>query len=164
MHFYKTWTWFLILMWLLKNCLNSQTCQNVLNNQTHARAMKIRPKTEKMNFTSYEIILILDHEETSPIRFWDVFHEIWSKISFHNPRWKGLSHGVRWKKSWILVKKCFFYFENVVINLSFLNLKSFHTSQTSMRWKSLKTQTKSSLLSKILNKLSLLVSPLALQS
>jgi hypothetical protein len=38
--------------------------------------MKIRPKTEKMNFTSYEWIFILDHEETSPVRFRDVFHEI----------------------------------------------------------------------------------------
>ena len=51
----------------LKKYLNSQTCQNGLNSQTHARAMKIRPKTEKINLTSYERILILDHEETSPI-------------------------------------------------------------------------------------------------
>ena len=41
----------------LKKYLNSQTCQNGLNNQTHAQAMKIQPKTEKMNLNSYEIIL-----------------------------------------------------------------------------------------------------------
>ena len=50
--------------------------------------MKIQPKTEKMNLTSYERIFILDHEETSLIRFWDVFYDIWLKISFYNLWWK----------------------------------------------------------------------------
>ena len=103
----EAWIWILMRYELdswyscdfeLKKCLNSQTCQNELNNQTHAWAMKIRPKTEKINLTSYERILILDHEETSPIRFWDVFHEIRPKISFHNPRWKvGLMGFDEWK-------------------------------------------------------------------
>ena len=48
-------------------------------------------------------------------------------------------------------------------SLSFLTLKSFHTSQVSMRLKFLETQTKSCQLSKISSKLSLLVSPLVLQ-
>ena len=82
----------------LNKCLNSHTFQNELNNQNHARVMKIWPKTEKMNLTSYERIFILDHEERSLIQFQDVFHEIRLKISFYNPRWKNLSHGVRWKK------------------------------------------------------------------
>ena len=68
----------------LNKCLNSQTCQNGLNNQTQAWAMEIQPKTEKMNLTSYERIFILDHEETSPIQLQDVFHDIRLKISFHN--------------------------------------------------------------------------------
>ena len=51
----------------LSKCLNSQTLQNGMNSQNHARAMKIRPKTEKMNLTLYERILIIDHEEASPI-------------------------------------------------------------------------------------------------
>ena len=66
-----------------------------LNNQNHAWAMKIRWKNEKINLTSYERIFILDHEETTLIQFWDVFHEIWLKISFYNPWWKMLSHGVQ---------------------------------------------------------------------
>ena len=31
---------------------------------------------------SYHRIFIQDHEETCLIQFWDVFHEIWVKISF----------------------------------------------------------------------------------
>ena len=44
--------------------------------------MKIQPKNEKLNLTSYDRIFILDHEETSPIRLRDVIHDIWLKISF----------------------------------------------------------------------------------
>ena len=51
----------------LNKYLNSQTCQNGLNNQTHAQVMKIQPKTEEINLKSYERIFILYHEETSPI-------------------------------------------------------------------------------------------------
>jgi hypothetical protein len=40
-----------------------------MNNQTHPWAMKIQPKTKKINLTSYERILILDHEEKSPFLF-----------------------------------------------------------------------------------------------
>ncbi|CAF4321246.1 unnamed protein product, partial [Adineta steineri] len=53
--------------------------------KNHARAMQIQPKTEKINLTSYEIILLLDHNETHPIQFGDVFHEFRSKISFSQP-------------------------------------------------------------------------------
>ena len=120
--------------------------------------MKIWPKTEKMNLTSYDKIFILDHEETSLIWFRDVFHEIWLKMSFYNPWWKSLSHGVRWKKKFEVWWKNYLCFENCVRSLSFHTWKSFHTSQTSMRWKILKIRTKSSLRSKITSKLSLLVS------
>ena len=148
----------------LSKCLNSQTWQNGLNSQNHAQAMKIRPKTKKLNMTSYDRIFILDHEETSLIRFWDVFHEIRLKISFYNPWWKSLSHGVQWKKKFEVWWKNASCFRKSVRILSFHTFKGFHTSKTLMRWKILKTRTKSSLLSKISNKLSLLVSPLALQS
>jgi hypothetical protein len=57
-----------------------------MNNQNHARAMKIQPKTEKLNITSYDRIFILDYEETCLIQFQDVFHEIRLKISFYNLR------------------------------------------------------------------------------
>ena len=67
------------------------------------------------------------------------------------------------EKVWSLMKECL-VFENCVRILSFHTWKSFLTSQTLMTWKILKTATKSSLLSKISSKLSLLVSPLALQS
>ena len=123
-----------------------------LNSQNHAQAMKIRPKTEKLNLTSYDRIFILDHEETSLIPFRDVFHEIWLKISFYNPWWKIVSHGVQWKKKFEVWWNNSLCFENCVRILSL------------MRWKILKTRTKSSLLLKITSKLSLLGSPLSLQS
>ena len=129
-----------------------------VNNQNREWAMKIRPKSKKMNLTSYDRILILDHEKISLIRFQDVFHEIWLKISFNNLWWKSFSHGVRWKKNFEIWWKNALCFEICVRSLSF------HTSQTLMRWKILKTRKKSSLRSKISRKLSLLVSPLALQS
>ena len=99
MHFDNSCIWFPILMWFwVEEVLKLTNLTNGMNNQNHARVMKIWPKTKKMNLTSYERILILDHEETSLIRFWDVFHEIQLKISFYNPWWKSLSHGVWWKK------------------------------------------------------------------
>ena len=99
MHFYKFCTWFLILMWFwVEQGLKLINLTKWMNNQNHPRAMKIRPKTEKLNLTSYDRIFILDHEETSLIWFRDVFHEIRLKIIFYNPWWKSLSHGVRWKK------------------------------------------------------------------
>ena len=76
---------------------------------------------------------------------------------------KSVSWGSMKENVWSLMKECL-VFENCVRSLSFLTLKSFHTSQTSMRWKFLETQTKSSQLSKISSKLSLLVSPLVPQS
>ena len=81
-NFLEAWLWILISFVLdsrsscdseLRMCLNSQTWQNGWKNQNHARAMKIRPKTRKMNMTSYDRIFILDHEETCLIRFRDVF-------------------------------------------------------------------------------------------
>jgi hypothetical protein len=35
--------------------------------QIHARTMKMRPKLEKINLSSYEKISLRDHNETSPI-------------------------------------------------------------------------------------------------
>ena len=46
--------------------------------------MKMQPKLEKINLSSYERISLLDYNETSPIRSRDIFHDIRSKISFHN--------------------------------------------------------------------------------
>ena len=103
-----------------------------LNNQNHARAMKIRPKTEKLNLTSYDRIFILDHEETILIRFRDVFHEIWLKISFCNPWWKSFSHGVWWKKKFEVWWKNAFVFWNGVRGLSFLLRKVFTLHK--LRW------------------------------
>ena len=91
----------------LKKYLNSQTWQNGLNNQNHARAMKIRPKTEKMNLTSYERILLLDHEETSPIQFGYVFHDIWSKLVFTIHDEKLVSWGSMNEKFRSWVEECF---------------------------------------------------------
>ena len=135
----------------------------MLNSQNHARAMKIRPKTKKLNLTSYERILILDNEKTSLIGFWDVFHEIRLKMSFYNLWRKSLSHGVR-KKVWSLVNKCFVFWK-LCEKFKSSYLEKFF-SLHKLRWdeKILKIQTKSSLLSKISSKLSLLVSPLALQN
>ena len=171
-NFPKYWIWILISHVLdskytcdfeFRKFLNSQTWQNGLNNQNHAWAMKIWPKIEKMNLTSYERISILDHEETNLILLRDVFHEIRLKISFYNPRWKVCLMGFDERKRLKFSEKNALCFENAVRSLSFFTLKSFHTSQISMRWKILKTRTKSSLLSKISSKLSLLVSPLSLQ-
>ena len=53
----------------LKKCLNSQTFQNALNTRNHAQAMKIRPKTKKLNMTSYDKIFMQNHEETCFIQF-----------------------------------------------------------------------------------------------
>ena len=148
----------------LNKCLNSQTWQTELNNENHAWEMKIRPKTKKNE---------LDF--------------IW--MDFHYGSWRYKSHSVPRCISWDSIENKFlqstmkklvsrgsmkeklevwwknaFVFWNDVRSLSFLSLKIFHTSQTSMRWKFLETRTKSSHLSKISSKLSLLVSPLALQS
>ena len=56
--------------------------------------MKIRPKTEKTNMSSYEMILLLNHNETSPIRFRWVIHEFRSKISFSEYNEKLVSWGL----------------------------------------------------------------------
>ena len=48
--------------------------------------------------TSYDDILIQDHEEACFIRFWDVIHEIWVKMWFCNLWWKSVSYGNRWKE------------------------------------------------------------------
>ena len=104
----KPWIWIFISHVLdsrsscdyeLSKCLNSQTWKNGFNNQNHAHAMKIRPKTEKWTWLHMKGFFIMDHEETSLIWIRDVFQEIRLKISFYNPRWKILCHGVRWKKS-----------------------------------------------------------------
>ena len=109
----------------LSKCLNSQTWQNGLNIQNHAWATKIRPKTEKLNMTSYDKIFIMDHEETSLIQFRDVFHEIWLKTSFYNLWWKKcVSWGSMRKKVWSLMKECL-VFENCVRSLSFHTWKFF---------------------------------------
>ena len=157
MYFYNFCTWFPILMWFwVEQVLKLTNLTKWLNNQNHARAMKIRPKTEKLDMTSYDRIFILDHEETCLIRFRDVFHEIWLKISFYNPWWKSVSHGVQWKKKFQVSWKNVFCLKNVWEVKVFIPGKVFLTSQTSMGWKILKTLTKSSLLSKITSKLSLL--------
>ena len=91
-----------------KKCLNSQTWQNVMNNQNHPWVMKIQPKTEKMNLTSYERIFILDHEETSHIRFWDVFHEFDRKYVFTIHDEKVCLMRFDERKVRILVKKIFY--------------------------------------------------------
>ena len=88
---------------------------------------------------------------------WDYFENKFSRSTM-----KSWSHEVRWKKKLEFWWKNALCFENGVRSLSFLTLKSFHTSQTSMRRKFLETQTKSSQLSKISSKLSFLVSPLVL--
>ena len=73
--------------------------------------MKVQPKTEKkMNLTSYERIFIMDHEETSLIRFREVFHKIQLKISFYNPRRKVCLMGFDERKSWKFGKKMFCVF------------------------------------------------------
>ena len=136
---------------------------NWLNNQNHVRAMKIRPKTETLIMTSYDRILFQGNEETCLIRFQDVFHDIWVEISFYNPWWKSVSHGVRWKKKFKVWWKNALCLKTVWEFLVFILGNVFLTSQTSMRWKILKTRTRSSLLLKITSKLSLLGSPLFLQ-
>ena len=164
MHLDKSCTWFRSSCdSKLKKCSNSQTWQNGLNNQNHARAMKIWPKTEKLNLTSYERIYILDHEETSLIRFRDVFHEFRLKLSFYNPRWKSLPHGVWWKKKLEVWWKKWFVFWKWSGKFKFSYLEKFSHFTNFNEMKKSKTRTKSSQLSKISNKLSLLVSPFALQ-
>ena len=74
----------------------------LLNNQNHAWAMKIQPKTEKLNMTSYDRIFILDHEETCLIQFQDVFHEIQVKIFF-------LQSVMKKCVSWGSMKECFVF-------------------------------------------------------
>ena len=78
-----------------------------MNIQNHAGAMKIQPETEKMNLTAYERIFILDHEETSLVKFKDVFHEIWSKIIFTIHEEKVCVMGFDERKVSSLVKQCF---------------------------------------------------------
>ena len=74
---------------VIHSCLNSQTWWTWAEQpKIHARTMKIQPKLEKFNLSSYEMILLLDHNETSPIRFRWVFYEIQSKIVFSQSRWK----------------------------------------------------------------------------
>ena len=140
MHFDEIWTWFPILMWFCIEELLKLTNLSKRSKQPNSCTCdeNSTKNWKKINLTSYESILILYHEETSPIRFWYVFHEIRLKISFYNLWWKGLSYGVRWKN--VLC------FENCVGSLCFHTWKSFLTSKTSMRWKNMKTRTKSSLL------------------
>ena len=154
MHFDKPCTWFSILNWFwVEKVLKITNLAKWLNNQNHARAMKIWPKTEKLNMTSYDRIFIQDHEETCLIRFRDVFHEIQLIIGFYNSRWKSVSHGVWWNKKFEVWWKNALCFKIVWDVQVFILVKVFPHSQTSMGWKSLKTWTKSSLLSKITSKL-----------
>ena len=153
MHFENFSSWFSVLIrfWFGKE-LKLTNLANWLNNQNHARAMKIRPKTEKLNMASCDDIFMQDHEQTCFIRFWDVFHEIWMKISFCNPWWKSASHGIGWKKKFEVdgnnVLSCEHKWEVWI----FILRNFFLTQQTSMEWQILKTEAKSSLLLKILSK------------
>ena len=60
---------------------------------------KFNQKMKKLNLTSYNRIFILDHEETSLIRFRDVFHDIQLKIIFNSPWWKVCLMGFDERKS-----------------------------------------------------------------
>ena len=69
----------------------------------------MRPKLEKINLSSYKRISLLDHNETSAIWFGWVFHEIRSKISFSQSRWKiSLMELDEWKSLKLSVKKWFY--------------------------------------------------------
>ena len=89
MNFEKFSTLFLLLMWIVvEQVLKLTNLTNRMNIQDHVRAMKIRPKIEKLNMASYDDIFIQDHEETCFIWFWDIFHLIREKISFFKSWWK----------------------------------------------------------------------------
>ena len=135
-----------------------------MNNQNHARAMKIRPETKKMSIASYDLIFMQDHEDTCFIQFWDVFHEIWMKKCFCNPRWKSVSHGVWWMKKFWSWRKNTLSWENKWYVLVFILRKVFWLEKIGCNGKSWKTQAKSCLLSKISSKLSLFGSSHSLQS
>ena len=98
MNFENFSTWVPLLMWIgFEQVLKLTNLINKMNSQNHVQAMKIWPKTEKMNMASYDKIFMHDHEETWFIRFWDFFHEIRVKKCF--AIWgEKESHGVQWKK------------------------------------------------------------------
>ena len=106
-----------------------------MNNQTHAHVMKIRPKTEKINLTSFERILILENEETSPIRFGCVFHKIWLKIVFfhnHDENWVSWGSMNEKVRSW--VEECFCVLERCEkINFSYFGKFSHFTCLDEMK-------------------------------
>ena len=160
------WTWFLILMWFwIEEVLKLTNLSKWVEQPNSCMGDENSTKNwKKINLTSYEMILILDHEETSPVRFWDVFHEIRSNISFHNPWWKSWSHEVRWKKKLEVWWKNSFVFWNGVRSLSFLLWKVFTLHK--LRWDENFWKLEQNPLNskKTLINLSLLVFPLALQS
>ena len=164
MHFDKKWIWFPILMWF---------CIEVLK-LTNLSKWAEQPKSCTGN-------------ENSTKNWKNELDFIWKDS--HSRSWRNKSHSIPRDISWDSIENKFsqstmkkfvswgsieekfkvwcknaLCCKNGVRSLSFLTLKSFHTSQTLTRWKILKSHTKLSLLSKISSKLSLLVYPLALQS
>ena len=87
------------MLFRVEQMLKFSNLTNWMNNQNHGWMMKIWPKIENLNMTSYDRIFILDHEETCLIRLWDVFHEIRVKIIFYNPWWKVCLMGFDERKS-----------------------------------------------------------------
>ena len=119
---------------VIHDCSNCQTWWTwVEQPQIHARTMKMRQKLENINLSSYERISLLDHNEISPIQFRWVFHEIQSKISFSQSRWKiSLMRFDGWK-SWKLDGKMLLCVRMVWEDYVCL-LEKFHTLHT-LRWK-----------------------------
>ena len=164
MNFEKFYTWFPLLMWIrFEQVLKLTNLTNRMNNQNHVRVVKIRPESKKMNMASYDEIFMQDHEETCFNRFQDVIHEIRVKMCFCNPRWKSVSHRVRWNRMFWSWWKSDLNWENKWEVWVFIVKIFFLTWQTWIEWKILKNQSKSSLLSKISSKLSLLGSSHSLQ-
>ena len=78
-----------------------------MNNQNHALAMKIWPKTKKINLNSYERILIIDHEEKVPFDSEMYFMRFDRKKFSQSTMKKLVSWGLMKEKVRSLVKKCF---------------------------------------------------------
>ena len=144
---------------------NSQTWWTwVEQPQIHAWTMKMRPKLEKINLSSYERISLIDNNQTSPIWFGCVFHEIWPNFFCSQSRWKvSLMRFDEWK-SWKLGERMLLCVRVVWEDYILLILQVHTLWHFDELKKNLRTWSQSSQLLQISLKLSLLASPLVLQS
>ena len=134
MHLDKSCTWFPILMWfwveqvlkltnLTKWAEQSKSCTGD-ENSTKNRKNDLDFIWKDFNFGSW-----IEKSHSIPRCIsWDLIE---NKIL--QSTMKSLSHGIQWKKKLEVWWKIALVFWNGVRRLSFLTLKSFHTSQFSMR-------------------------------